>query len=201
MQGHTDVPLNARGLEQAEAAARGLRDRSFDAIIASDLVRARRTAEIIAGEDARHIIVADPELRERALGVIEGRVTRDLASGDDEAASAWALMHDDPASPIPGGGESLEAFHSRVSARMQQLAHEFEGKEVLVVTHRGVLGQIMKMVMKIEYHARRTFAITNASVNVITWTKHKGWFLETWNSTSGRRDFSELSGCNPPMSV
>ena len=42
------VDLTARGVQQAQAAALRLRDRGIDAVYASPLLRALRTAEIVA---------------------------------------------------------------------------------------------------------------------------------------------------------
>ena len=47
-QGSTDVPLNARGIEQAQCLSRFLKDVPFSGIYSSTLQRARRTAEIVA---------------------------------------------------------------------------------------------------------------------------------------------------------
>ncbi|HEX5857621.1 MAG TPA: histidine phosphatase family protein [Microbacterium sp.] len=76
IQGTTDVPLNDTGREQARDAAAALR-RDLEAdppaiIVASDLSRARETAEIIAGELGLSAPRLYPELRERAYGEAEG---------------------------------------------------------------------------------------------------------------------------------
>ncbi len=69
IQGSTDIPLNETGRAQARAAAAGLRG---DIIVASDLSRARETAEIIAAELDLSAPRLYPDLRERAYGDAEG---------------------------------------------------------------------------------------------------------------------------------
>ena len=53
IQGHTDIALNARGLEQARLAAAALADEPVAAVYASDLQRAWQTAEAIAARGLR----------------------------------------------------------------------------------------------------------------------------------------------------
>ncbi|PTT82881.1 histidine phosphatase family protein, partial [Pelomonas sp. HMWF004] len=48
IQGHTDIPLSELGLAQAQRLAGALADEPFSAIYASDLSRARQTAEALA---------------------------------------------------------------------------------------------------------------------------------------------------------
>jgi uncharacterized phosphatase len=50
IQGLTDIPLNDTGRAQARATGELLARRSWDAVYASPLARARETAAIIAGE-------------------------------------------------------------------------------------------------------------------------------------------------------
>ena len=48
MQGHLDTELSELGYEQARAAARLLQDQGVSKIVASDLIRARETARVVA---------------------------------------------------------------------------------------------------------------------------------------------------------
>ncbi|HEV8022046.1 MAG TPA: histidine phosphatase family protein, partial [Candidatus Lustribacter sp.] len=70
-QGQTDIPLDDEGLAQAQALALHLRPERFDLALASDLVRARTTAETIC---APHGIAIEltRELREMHFGQWEG---------------------------------------------------------------------------------------------------------------------------------
>ena len=45
--GRTDIPLNDRGIEQAEEMARSLKDIKIDVFLCSPLSRARQTADAI----------------------------------------------------------------------------------------------------------------------------------------------------------
>jgi broad specificity phosphatase PhoE len=47
-QGLTDIPLNDEGVSQATVAARRLQAVAFDRVVSSPLLRAAKTAEIIA---------------------------------------------------------------------------------------------------------------------------------------------------------
>ena len=48
LQGTTDIPLNAYGIELAEKTAEGLKDIPFDRIYTSPLIRARRLQKSFA---------------------------------------------------------------------------------------------------------------------------------------------------------
>ena len=70
IQGHTDVPLNAAGLDQAHVLADRLAGERLVAIHSSDLTRARVTAEIVARRHALEVVLDDCLPREelRAAG-------------------------------------------------------------------------------------------------------------------------------------
>src|SRR5215472_9433737 len=71
LQGHTDTPLNATGLAQAEALGEKLRTHRLDAVVSSDLARAWTTGQIVAGALGVPLI-AEPGLREADIGAAEG---------------------------------------------------------------------------------------------------------------------------------
>ncbi len=71
-QGAVEVPLNANGIAQAHAAAARLRHRGIRQIICSPIGRARDTAAVVA-EAIEAPVSIDPDLRECAYGVMEGK--------------------------------------------------------------------------------------------------------------------------------
>ena len=78
VQGHTDIPLNATGIAQAQALAERLAGEPLAAVFASDLERARVTAAAVA---ARHELPVsiDPDLREKNFGSWEGLTDGEIA--------------------------------------------------------------------------------------------------------------------------
>src|SRR5687767_15916178 len=71
IQGHTDIALNERGRDQARDLANRLERYPIQAILSSDLARARETAEIVARRSDVPVFV-DERLREASLGDAEG---------------------------------------------------------------------------------------------------------------------------------
>jgi len=122
-QGHADVPLNARGLEQAQALAEQLAAEPVDAIYSSDLSRARDTATAV-GERLGVDVLVDADLREIDVGPIEGLTAEEVGSFD-----GWQ-------------GEPKEAHAERVLRAVQRIAERHPGQCVLVVTHGGSLRRV-----------------------------------------------------------
>src|SRR5215210_2383805 len=85
-QGHLNVGLNAIGLEQARRLAARMAGEQADAVYVSDLLRARQTAQPIAGELALQA-VPEKGLREQHFGRVEGMRADDIQR---ELPDAWA---------------------------------------------------------------------------------------------------------------
>lgn len=86
--GWTDVPLSARGEEQARAAAEKLKEISFSACYTSELKRAYTTAEICAA--GRGIpVVRDIRLNEQFLGAFENRSMDEMIENDPHSVFFW----------------------------------------------------------------------------------------------------------------
>jgi broad specificity phosphatase PhoE len=133
-QGQTDVPLNTTGRSQALALAARLRAESVRAVAASDLSRARGTAEIVGEALGLEVAFVDAALRERAYGDWEGLTRSECEARFPEE---WARHVADPRTPPPGG-ESTDALLARVVPAIHQAADRL-ASPALVVTHGGVM--------------------------------------------------------------
>jgi len=126
-QGHTDVPLNERGREQARALAEELAaDGRVDAIYSSDLSRARATAETVA-ERLGLPVTVDPDLREIDVGSREG------LTGEEVGDREW-------------DGEAHDAHAERVLRAVHRIAAAHPTGRVLVVAHGGCLRRVQEAI-------------------------------------------------------
>jgi alpha-ribazole phosphatase len=130
--GHTDLPLNAAGLRQAEEVAERLRAEPIAVIYSSDLRRARQTATQI---NVHHQVPLhlEPDLREMHFGAFEGFTYAELQARDPAAVLAW-----DGGEAAPGG-ETLTALGQRVIGCLGRILQAHPSGTVALVAHGGPL--------------------------------------------------------------
>ena len=194
LQGHQDIPLNALGLAQADAAARYLSARHiqtpFAAVISSDLQRARLTADAIAA--GLHLSVQDMSgLRERHYGDFEGKTPAEAALYAPSAYEVLVARTDLAASP--GNAEPLEAMVGRIEACLGRLTHEFADQSVVLVTHGGVLDILYRRAMGRELTGPRDAPIPNAGLNWLDLELTENglrWTMLAWGETGHLADAS-----------
>jgi probable phosphoglycerate mutase len=161
IQGHRDLPLNETGFLQAEALARRLAERHFDAIHSSDLTRARQTAAPLARACGLPIQL-EAALRERNFGCWEGMTREEILAADPVMAKVLATRCPDD---VPPGGESLRQHLDRSLSCLSRLAHCYAGQSIAVVTHGGTLDLVYRHVHGIPIERPRDFPLPNASIN------------------------------------
>ena len=114
LQGRSDLPLNEAGILQAREAAAFLRENGivFRHVFTSPLIRAVRTAEIVAPEAAP---VSDERLIEMDYGPYEGTNLRRLPP------EVLTFFRDFVHNPAPDGMEQLSAVVSRVGEFLEEI--------------------------------------------------------------------------------
>ncbi len=140
-QGSLDAPLTVRGQQQVAATAVRVaalsQQHPIDAFYVSPLPRARSTALAIATAIQRQPTIA-AGLREFDLGDWEGRSFRDLK----ETEQLWERWRVDPTF-APPNGESPHTFNLRAVNVISALAETHPGQTVLVVTHGGLICNVL----------------------------------------------------------
>jgi broad specificity phosphatase PhoE len=143
IQGQKDFPLTEKGRLQVRALAeRWLREnRRFDMILASPLLRARETAEILgAALDSK--IVIDQVWMERDFG----RMSGDPIGNLPEAYPNKPFRH--PYQPMGDTGESDLDIFIRGGQALQTILQQLPG-HYLVAAHSGILNMVLYAILGI----------------------------------------------------
>ena len=149
LQGQLDIPLNARGREQARSVGQTLRARigaeieqleAACAFIASPLVRARETMEIVRDTiglpPGRYRL--DAELKELSFGAWEGLTWAEIEARYPKGVRA---RRGDKWNFAPPGGES----YAMLAERLRPLLNGLTG-DAFVVAHGGVARALMGLI-------------------------------------------------------
>lgn len=150
-----DVPLNERGMQQAEQLAQRLLTLGFGQLLCSDLLRAKMTAApLLARASTRHEY--SPLLQERNMGDLRGRPYSEFEH--DIFARDY----------VPPGGESWDVFHERVDRAWQYVVGAAAGVEgnLVVITHGLVCEAIARRWLALPAGQALPARWSNASVTV-----------------------------------
>lgn len=151
IQGQKDSALTELGINQAKELAKELRKIKFDLVFSSDLLRAKRTAEIIVAE--HNLAVETTELlRERNFGDFEGKPVQALRAFDEFISTlSHKQMFKYKSSP---NVESDEEIATRLITFLREAAISHPGKKILAVTHGGIMKALFIKLGIVSYKKR-----------------------------------------------
>lgn len=157
-QGHSNTLLNKNGINQAKRIAKYFKDKKIDVIYSSDLKRAYDTAKIIKGAfKFKGKIIKSKLLRERNYGSLEGQ--------------HYNLFFDKK----KFDGEKDKTFFRRLKKIFNKILKENKNKNVLVVTHGGVVRGFLTFALNLNDYKR--IRIYNASISEIYYDEKKDTFF------------------------
>ncbi len=116
--------LSALGLRQAHELQQLMANRTFDAVISSDLKRAVDTATIVFGN--KHTIMQDKRLRECNYGDWTGKPD-----------SLFKHRLSDFITAAFPAGESMKDVEKRLRSLCEDLKKNYDGKHVALVAHQS----------------------------------------------------------------
>ncbi|MEZ7835692.1 MAG: histidine phosphatase family protein [Burkholderiaceae bacterium] len=178
IQGHTDIALNANGVEQARQLGAALANEDIDAVYASDLSRAADTAQAIATHH-KLTVHTHTGLRERHFGYFEGLTWAAIEAKHPKDALAWRSRDTHFA---PASGESLVALKARVVNTLNELAAKHIGQHIVIAAHGGILDQLYRLANNLDLQTKRDWHLGNAAVNRLLWTP-ESLSLVIWGDT------------------
>jgi len=191
VEGQGDPPLSPLGREQAAALGRRLAGAGLDAVYVTTLRRTRETAQPLLEATGLEPLL-ERDLREVHLGEWEGGLFRKHVA--ERHPLALRMLAEERWDVIPGA-ESAESFAGRVRGALERIAAAHPGGRVAVVSHGGVIGQVLSLAT-----GSRPFAfagVDNASISQVVLTGPR-WVLRRFNDTAhlDEKDFSQAA--TPP---
>ncbi|GAA1897818.1 histidine phosphatase family protein [Streptantibioticus ferralitis] len=178
----TDLPLTARGEEQARSLAPLLAARRIAVTFSSPMARALRTAEL-AGLGGP---VIEPDMREWDYGGYEGITTEEI----HRTRPGWDLWTDGVApGPVDHPGESPTQVGERadrvlkaVEAALRDAEDSGEGGDVALVAHAHFLRVLTARRLGLPVSGGARFRLDTATVSRIG-MEHGRPVMTAWNIT------------------
>lgn len=161
--GWYDAPLTPLGCEQVQL----LRERlwfepAVSAVYASTLRRAAETAWA-----APMAALLSDSLREIHCGVLDGEPLAEIEARHPDLWRRNLAQIDEDFGWL--GGETYRRFRERVLRAIDTIAARHAGERVLIVTHAGVISQIMGTLAGLTAARWEEFRPGNASITEIDW--------------------------------
>jgi broad specificity phosphatase PhoE len=188
-QGHTDIPLDEVGLEQARALAAG-----FDpgcpirTVYTSDLLRASQTARALAGRLGADLQFRR-DLRERSFGEYEGQVFTEFSAWRTREAARLGIheMH-----VTPQNAETWQQVWERLGRFVVEIEAGVE--PCVVVTHGGTGSLLVARLVRGSIETSRSFSFGNTGVTELELRPEGFYKILRYNDTSHLGRSAVLSG-------
>jgi len=141
-RGITDDPLSDLGWQQMQHSIEQ-HSSNWDLIISSPLVRCAAFAQRLS-KTLNIPITYHSELQEINFGDWEGKIAEQID------AQSLALFYADPSKNPPPNGESFTTFQRRILLTWQHLLQRHMGKNILLISHAGVIRVILANILALD---------------------------------------------------
>lgn len=163
LQGHSDIPLNDFGIEQAKNLAPLLTPFKINRLISSDLSRASETAQLLSVGlvSVTHPIETTADLREIKLGEAEGKTLQEVDDlyGMDLRRNWSSFDHQFEDLRFPSGESRKEVLH-RIQVCLHRFLDLYPSDILAFVAHGYLIRSLVFNKSKIQ----RDFLVPNCSV-------------------------------------
>lgn len=165
-RGQTDVPLNARGRDQAAALGNALKELHLDSplFVAGPLSRARETAELAASGVGLREIIIEEGFNDMGFGAWEGLSLEKVSRDYPRLFAAWSRQ---PEVVVFPGGESLGMVAARAGEALSRHTEAVGAGAVVIVSHRAVNKALLCALLGLGQQAFWQFRQDTACLNEI----------------------------------
>ncbi len=187
-QGHTDIPLDEVGLEQARRTGQAFLEIPIQRLLTSDLLRASQTAHEIA-RTTRVDAEVTSRLRERGFGKWEGQPFAEIGIRFGFEADMKGVTRNDI---TPPGGESFVEVWNRIRSVVDEvLAAKVD---TAIVAHGGTCSLLLAMFLGGDVGLSNGFRFSNACINELETRPDGGLRMIRYNDISHLAGIEVVSG-------
>lgn len=169
--GHTDVPLNAVGEEQARMLAEKLSEINFETVYTSPLLRAVNTAEPILQMTRHAKLIMNYGLVERDFGLWDNMTFDEIQEKYPVEYERWRK---DWVSYRPPDGESIIDIYNRAKETSDRILTAHKDENILIVTHLGISRTILAYLLGLTAKQSQCFWLENTGIAVVEYVNGKG---------------------------
>ena len=157
-RGITDDPLTDKGWQQMQSRVKNRND--WGIIISSPLQRCQKFAQIFSQQQDLPLVI-EKGFQEIYFGDWEGKTATEI-----EAISPNALtkFYQDPIQYSPPNSETMINFQQRVAMSWQYILNLYQGENILIVTHGGVIRCLFSLLLCIPIKNSFSIEISHASL-------------------------------------
>ncbi len=159
LQGHSDIPLNAKGEDQARALSSLIAELKLNRLYSSDLIRAQRTAELALPQlSPPH---TRPHLREVHLGMGEGLTWEQVGEKLGESfRNSWSSTLEEHLDLRFPGGESRREVIERIQNCLHGILDAHPEDRIAMITH----GYVIRTLVYFLSDVKDNFFVPNCAV-------------------------------------
>lgn len=151
-QGREDIPLNEKGIDQAKICGEVLQGTDFHAVISSPLIRAKKTAEIIAEYVSVGQVITEEGITERDFSKVSGMTAKEreayYASGQPDDREPW------------------EELCARMFAGMKKYADQYKDQNIIIISHGASINSVLSVLSQGKTGTGKIF-LKNTCINII----------------------------------
>ena len=154
--GQSDINVSIKFDEELQVLRVKLLNKGFDAIYSSPLQRCHKLAHALSTDETLDFSARDIQLDDRLKELHFG--DWELSSWDDIPRGIFDAWANDYANLAPPNGETFSQLHMRAKSFVEDISNHSHGKNILVITHGGLIRALIAEVLQIPL--KRLFRMT-----------------------------------------
>lgn len=175
IQGNSDPELSKLGRLQAKLLAKRFRCIKIDKMYSSPLLRAFQTAQIIS-ETLKLKAIKKEGLKEVGLGEWEGRTPDEIDKLYKNKYEKWLSLG--PTKIKIPHSEGIASFRKRVKKVFYEIIDENQDKDVIVVTHGGVIAAFLSHILDADFDKLiLSLHLPNTCVTLVSFHKKRSCLI------------------------